>query len=280
MNTKNSIRCSTDNTMNDPSIQSSKKDSDIKGLYKNSSSNESESNNEKITISINKTIKSAFKKALENEGIDIMEPTNFIEAIYSYLPEEKKGEPIDQCKSRISIFVKSFIFFLVNWNFSLLEQTFDVNEIFLKTLMKKQLFKCYYLQLHPVEAYKMKSNLQERNYHIIYNIIKLLEYKKKMNIIGINEDQDKKKDNTYSLVQKFNWFIKFIDYIILCYLSKDCIIPFSVFFNNLEIKKVIDKFDAERNFDLNYFFSQMKGDLFAKKIVFVVETIIYYLIKD
>ena len=101
-----------------------------------------------------------------------------------------------------------------------------------------------------------------------------------MSIIGINEDQNKKKDNTYSLVQKFNWFIKFIDYIIVCYLSKDCIIPFSAFFNNLEIKKVIDKFDAERNFDLNYFFSQMKGDLFAKKIVFIVETIIYYLIKD
>lgn len=274
----NKKRCSTNNDINASSNKLSKNSINIKGLQKNSSLNESESNNDKITISINKTIKSAFKMALEKEGIDIMNPTNFIEAIYSYLPEEKNSEPVGQCKSRISIFVKSFIFFLVNWNFSLLEQTFDVNEMFLKILMKKQLFKCYYLQHLQVEEYKNKKNLQERNYHIIYDIINFIELKKKINIIGFKEYHEKKENYVYSLEIKFNWFIKFIDYIILSYLSKDWIVPFSVFFNNWEIKKVIEQFDEENKFDLYYFFSQMGPELFTKIVIYIVESVIYYLI--
>ena len=140
-------------------------------------SKNSKSNNYRIPISINKKIKSAFKIALENDGIDIMYPNDFIERVYTYLSEDNKSEQMEGCRCRIEIFVKTFIFFLVNWKFPLLEKTFDIKENFLKILLKKQLFKCSYLKHNTIGSYKKNDNLQVKNYFIIFNVIKSIEYK-------------------------------------------------------------------------------------------------------
>ena len=236
------------------------------------------SNSYSIPISINKSIKSAFNIVLQSIGIDIMNPTDFIEAIYSYLLEENNSQRTEEFKKKIENFVKNFIFFLVNCKFSSLEQTFGVEENFLKILLKKQLFKCNYLRHHSIESYKKKDNIQEKNFFIIYNVIKSIEYKYGINIIGIGNYKENKKDSLYSCELKFNWFIKFIDYLIVGYLNKNNIIPFSQFINSLEMKKEIEKFDRERAFDLSNFYCQEKEEKFIKKLIYVVENVIYHLI--
>jgi len=278
MNSEKKDEYTPENSNNNNMIDLSNNNNDNKVSHRKSLSKNSKINNFRIPISINKNIKSAFKIALEKEGIDIMSPNNFIEAVYTYLSEDNKSEHIEGCRCRIEIFVKTFIFFLVNWKFPLLEQTFDIKENLLKILLKKQLFKCNYLKHHNVESYKKKDNLQEKNYFIIFNVIKSIEYKYGINIIGIKYYREQNEDSIYSLEQKFNWYIKFIDYIIVSYLSENLITPFSQFFNKLLLKKEIEKFDKERSFDLSHFFSQMKEESFIKKIIYIVENVIYHLI--
>ncbi len=235
-------------------------------------------NNYLIPISINKNIKSAFKKELEIHGIDIMNPNDFIEKVFSNLYKEKNPEEMEACKCRIEIFVKTFIFFLVNWKFSLLEETFEVNENYIKSLLKKQLFKCNYLKMHSIEEYKKKDNLQERNYFIIFNVIKSIEYKYDINIVGISSYKKQNTNCVYTFEQKFHWLIKFIDYIIVRYLSENRISPFSLFFKGLSVNNEINKFDKERDFDLYHFFSHVNEETFIKQIIYIVENVIYHLI--
>ena len=271
MNNKKLIEKTTENPSNKNDNENTKK-------YQRNNSPTQVTNNFLIPISINRNIKSAFKVAIEKHGIDIMNPEDFIELVYTYLSEENKTEQMEGYRCRIEIFVKTFIFFLVHWKFSLLEQTFDIKENFIKSLLKKQLFKCHYLKHHTVEGYKKKDHLQEKNYFIIYNVIKLIEYKYDINIVGISSYREQNKSSVYSLEQKFNWYIKFVDYIIICYLSNNRITPFSQFLNSLTLKKEIEKFDKERAFDLNHFFSQMKEETFIKQIIYIVENVIYHLI--
>ena len=110
--------------------------------------------NEKIPISINKKIKSIFKYALNEIGIDIMNPKNFIDELLNmYLQEENLTKETKEYRTRVENFVKTFIFLLVNWKFSLIEKTFDVKENILKLLLKKQIFKCNYLSNTTVDDY-------------------------------------------------------------------------------------------------------------------------------
>jgi len=250
----------------------------LKSTTQNDNQMGARSNSYSIPISINKPIKYAFNIVLHSVGIDIMNPKDFIEAIYSYLLEEKNSQRTEEFKKKIENFVKTFIFFLVNCKFSSLEQTFGVEENFLKILLKKQLFKCNYLRHHSTESYKKKDNLQEKNFFIIYNIIKSIEYKYGINIIGIGNYKENRKDVLYPCELKFNWLIKFVDYLIVGYLSRNNIIPFSQFINSLDMKKEIEKFDRERSFDLSNFYCQEKEERFIKKLIYVVENVIYHLI--
>ena len=157
------------------------------------------------------------------------------------------------------------------------EKTFDVKENILKLLLKKQLFKCNYLSNHPIDVYKKKEKLQIKNLFVIFNVIKSIEYKYSIRIIGI-ESYEKKKENGYSLERKFHWFIKFVDYIIILYLSEDLIISFSQFIKRKSMKDLIETFDKEKDFSLSYFYYQENEEKFVRKIIYIVENVIYNII--
>jgi len=236
--------------------------------------------NLKIPISINKKLKSIFKYALNEIGIDIMNPKNFIDELLNmYLQEENLIQETKEHRTKVENFVKTFIYLLVNWKFSFLENAFDVKENILKLLLKKQIFKCNYLNNSTIEEYKKNEKLQERNLFVIYNVIKSIEYKYNIPIVGI-ENYQSNKENVYSLEIKFHWFIKFVDYFIILYLSDDSIIPFSHFINEKKLRELIETFDKDKNFNLSYFFNQENADKFKRKIIYIVENVIYNLINN
>ena len=236
--------------------------------------------NTKIPISINKKIKSIFKYALNEIGIDIMNPKNFInELLNMYLQEENLTQETMEYRTRVETFVKTFIFLLVNWKFSLIEKTFDVKENILKLLLKKQIFKCNYLSNSTIDEYLKNENIMMQNLYIIFNVIKSIEYKYSIKIVGI-ESYQQKSSNDYSLEVKFHWFIKFVDYIILLYLSEDSIVPFSYFINGKKMGELVETFDREKNFNLSYFFFQENKETFNKNMIYIVENVIYNLIKN
>ena len=236
--------------------------------------------NTKIPISINKKIKSIFKYALNEIGIDIMNPKNFInELLNMYLQEENLTQETMEYRTRVETFVKTFIFLLVNWKFSLIEKTFDVKENILKLLLKKQIFKCNYLSNSTIDEYLKNENIMMQNLYIIFNVIKSIEYKYSIKIVGI-ESYQQKSSNDYSLEVKFHWFIKFVDYIILLYLSEDSIVPFSYFINGKKMGELVETFDKEKNFNLSYFFFQENKETFNKNMIYIVENVIYNLIKN
>ena len=236
--------------------------------------------NMKFPISINKKIKSIFKYALNEIGIDIMNPKNFInELLNMYLQEENLTQETMEYRTRVETFVKTFIFLLVNWKFSLIEKTFDVKENILKLLLKKQIFKCNYLSNSTIDEYLKNENIMMQNLYIIFNVIKSIEYKYSIKIVGI-ESYQQKSSNDYSLEVKFHWFIKFVDYIILLYLSEDSIVPFSYFINGKKMGELVETFDKEKNFNLSYFFFQENKETFNKNMIYIVENVIYNLIKN
>ena len=236
--------------------------------------------NLKIPISINKKLKSIFKYALNEIGIDIMNPKNFIDELLNmYLQEENLIQETKEHRTRVENFVKTFIYLLVNWKFSFLENAFDVKENILKLLLKKQIFKCNYLNNSTIEEYKKNEKLIVRNLFVIYNVIKSIEYKYNIPIVGI-ENYQSNKENVYSLEIKFHWFIKFVDYFIILYLSDDSIIPFSHFINEKKLRELIETFDKDKNFNLSYFFNQENADKFKRKIIYIVENVIYNLINN
>ena len=280
MISKNTTRNVTrDNSFNNVLDDSS--DNNISNIssIKDSASKEGEIKNELIPVLINKPIKEAFKITLEERGIDIMNPERFIDAVYINLSKENKDIQFNFCKFRIQMFVKSFIFFLVNWKFSVIEEVFGINEKYIKALFKKQLFKCLYLQHHTVEEYKKKKDLIEQNYEFIYHTIKTNEYKYINNdIVGIKDFEKKNKGCVYTLNMKFRWFITFIDYLIVSYLSTDLIIPFYQFLNNLKMEEEVKKFDMENSFDLSHFFSQ-SPEIYSENINYTVEIMIFQIFK-
>ena len=273
MNSKNIIQKNRRNAKNDSMLNSATDNN------KNISSIELHPNI-KIPILINKKIKSIFKYALNEIGIDIMNPKKFIDELLNmYLQEENQVQETKEHRIRVENFVKTFIFLLVNWKFSLLEKTFDVKENLLKLLLKKQIFKCNYLSNSTVEDYRKKEKILIKNLNVIFNVIKLIEYKYNIPIVGI-ESYKKKKGDEYSLEIKFHWLIKFVDYIIILYLSDDSIIPFSLFVNENKMKDLLEIFDKERNFNLSYIFYQENKEKFNRKIIYIVENVMYNLIKN
>ena len=280
MISKNTTRNVTrDNSFNN--VLDDSTDNNISNIssMKDSVSKEGEIKNELIPVLINKPIKEAFKITLEERGIDIMNPERFIDAVYANLSKENKDIQFNFCKFRIQMFVKSFIFFLVNWKFSVIEEVFGINEKYIKALFKKQLFKCLYLQHHTVEEYKKKKDLIEQNYEFIYHTIKTNEYKYINNdIVGIKDFEKKNKGCVYTLNMKFRWFITFIDYLIVSYLSTDLIIPFYQFLNNLKMEEEVKKFDMENSFDLSHFFSQ-SPEIYSENINYTVEIMIFQIFK-
>ena len=261
--------------------RNSKNDSLLKSIddiNKNNSSIKL-SSNMKIPISINKKIKSIFKYAINEIGIDIMNPKNFIDGLLNiYLQAENLVEETKEHRIRVENFVKTFIFLLVNWKFSLLEKAFDVKEHILKALLKKQILKCNYLDNSTIEEYKKNDKLQLKNLFVVFNVIKSIEYKYSIMIVGIESFQKERCD--YSLEKKFHWFIKFVDYIIILYLSEDSIISFSKFINERNMKELVEAFDNEKKFNLSYFFYQEEKEKFSKKMIYIVENVIYNLIKN
>ena len=236
MSTKNLIQKNRRNAKNDSLLNST---------FENNKNNPALkiSPNMKIPISINKKIKSIFKYAINEIGIDIMDPKNFIDQLLiMYLQEENQIQETKEHRIRVENFVKTFIFLLVNWKFSLIEKTFDVKESILKLLLKKQIFKCNYLSNSTVEEYRKNEKLLMQNLLIIFNVIKSIEYKYSIPIVGI-ESYQKDNESIYSLEVKFHWFIKFVDYIIILYLSEDSVIPFSYFINGKKMKELIEIFD-------------------------------------
>jgi hypothetical protein len=273
MSTKNLIQKNRRNAKNDSLLNST---------FENNKNNPALkiSPNMKIPISINKKIKSIFKYAINEIGIDIMDPKNFIDQLLiMYLQEENQIQETKEHRIRVENFVKTFIFLLVNWKFSLIEKTFDVKESILKLLLKKQIFKCNYLSNSTVEEYRKNEKLLMQNLLIIFNVIKSIEYKYSIPIVGI-ESYQKDNESIYSLEVKFHWFIKFVDYIIILYLSEDSVIPFSYFINGKKMKELIEIFDKEKNFNLSYFFYQENKEKFNKKMIYIVENVIYNLINN
>ena len=96
--------------------------------------------------------------------------------------------------------------------------------------------------------------------------------------IGISSYKKQNTNCVYTFEQKFHWLIKFIDYIIVRYLSENRISPFSLFFKGLSVNNEINKFDKERDFDLYHFFSHVNEETFIKQIIYIVENVIYHLI--
>ena len=274
MNNKTLIQKNKHNNKSDSTINF------IDNINLNNSSSIKMNTNLKIPISINKKLKSIFKYALNEIGIDIMNPKNFIDELLNmYLQEENLIQETKEHRTKVENFVKTFIYLLVNWKFSLLENAFDVKENILKLLLKKQIFKCNYLNNSTIEEYKKNEKLQIRNLFVIYNVIKSIEYKYNIPIVGI-ENYQSNKENDYSLEVKFHWFIKFVDYFIILYLSDDSIIPFSHFINEKKLRDLIETFDKDKNFNLSYFFYQENGEKFKRKIIYIVENVIYNLINN
>ena len=262
--------------------RNAKNDSLLNSTFENNKNNPALkiSPNMKIPISINKKIKSIFKYAINEIGIDIMDPKNFIDQLLiMYLQEENQIQETKEHRIRVENFVKTFIFLLVNWKFSLIEKTFDVKESILKLLLKKQIFKCNYLSNSTVEEYRKNEKLLMQNLLIIFNVIKSIEYKYSIPIVGI-ESYQKDNESIYSLEVKFHWFIKFVDYIIILYLSEDSVIPFSYFINGKKMGELVETFDKEKNFNLSYFFFQENKETFNKNMIYIVENVIYNLIKN
>ena len=252
----------------------------LNNINKNNSSIEINPNNVKIPISINKKLKSIFKYVINEIGIDIMNPKNFIDELLNmYLQDENIIQETKEHRTKVENFVKTFIFLLVNWKFSLLEKAFDVKENILKLLLKKQIFKCNYLNNTTIENYKLNEKTQIRNLCVIYNVIKSIEYKYNIPIVGIDSFQKNNK-NEYPLEIRFHWFIKFIDYFIILYISDDSIIPFSHFINEKKLRDLIVTFDNEKNFNFSYFFYQENIEEFKRKIIYIVENVIYNLINN
>lgn len=275
MNNKALIQKNKHNNKNDSTINFM----DNINLNNNSSSIKMNTNL-KIPISINKKLKSIFKYALNEIGIDIMNPKNFIDELLNmYLQEENLIQETKEHRTKVENFVKTFIYLLVNWKFSFLENAFDVKENILKLLLKKQIFKCNYLNNSTIEEYKKNEKLQERNLFVIYNVIKSIEYKYNIPIVGI-ENYQSNKENVYSLEIKFHWFIKFVDYFIILYLSDDSIIPFSHFINEKKLRELIETFDKDKKYNLSYFFNLENADKFKRKIIYIVENVIYNLINN
>ena len=275
MNNKALIQKNKHNNKNDSTINFM----DNINLNNNSSSIKMNTNL-KIPISINKKLKSIFKYALNEIGIDIMNPKNFIDELLNmYLQEENLIQETKEHRTRVENFVKTFIYLLVNWKFSFLENAFDVKENILKLLLKKQIFKCNYLNNSTIEEYKKNEKLQVRNLFVIYNVIKSIEYKYNIPIVGI-ENYQSNKENDYSLEVKFHWFIKFVDFFIILYLSDDSIIPFSHFVNEKKLRELIEAFDVNKNYNLSYFFNQENSEKFKNKIIYIVENVIYNLINN
>ena len=278
MNSKALIQKNKHNNKNDSTINFM--DNINLNICNNNSSSIKMNTNLKIPISINKKLKSIFKYALNEIGIDIMNPKNFIDELLNmYLQEENLIQETKEHRTKVENFVKTFIYLLVNWKFSFLENAFDVKENILKLLLKKQIFKCNYLNNSTIEEYKKNEKLQERNLFVIYNVIKSIEYKYNIPIVGI-ENYQSNKENVYSLEIKFHWFIKFVDYFIILYLSDDSIIPFSHFINEKKLRELIETFDKDKNFNLSYFFNQENADKFKRKIIYIVENVIYNLINN
>ena len=274
---KNTTRNVTrDNSFNNVLDKSS--DNNISNIssMRDSASKEGETKNEKILVLINKPIKEAFKFTIEERGIDIMNPERFIDAVYANLSRENKDIQVNCCKPQIQAFVKSFIFFLVNNKFSFTEEIFGLTEQFIKALLKKQLFKCLYLQQHTVEDYRKKKDLTKQNHEFISDTIKANELKYGNDILCNKAPENKNKDYVYDLNLKFEWFITFIDYLIVSYLSTDLIIPFYQFLNNLNMEEEVGKFDTENSFHLSYFFSQYP-ETYTKNINYIVEIMIFKL---
>ena len=270
---KNRRNAKSDNMLNPAN------DVNNKNANKNNTSMEIEDNNVKVPISINKKIKSIFKYVLEEYGMDIMNPKNFIDVLLNmYLEEEHLTQETKEDRLQVEHFVRTFIFLLVNWKFSYLEKTFNITDSLLKHLLKKQILKCYYLSNLTIDEYRKKARVQCENFKIIFEVIKSIEYKYSMPIVGL-ESYQKKNNNDYSLEIKYNWHIKFVDYIIILYLSDDSIISFSNFINGKKMNDLIETFDKENNHNLNYFYLQENKENFIKKIIYVVENVIYNLIK-
>ena len=265
-----------DNSFNNVLDKSS--DNNISNIssMRDSASKEGETKNEKILVLINKPIKEEFKFTIEERGIDIMNPERFIDAVYANLSRENKDIQVNCCKPQIQAFVKSFIFFLVNNKFSFTEEIFGLSEQFIKALLKKQLFKCLYLQQYTVEDYRKKKDLTKQNHEFISDTIKANELKYGNDILCNKAHENKNKDYVYNLKLKFEWFITFIDYLIVSYLSTDLIIPFYQFLNNLNMEEEVGKFDTENSFHLSYFFSQYP-ETYTKNINYIVEIMIFKL---
>ena len=232
-----------------------------------------------IPITINKIMKSEFQFAFNKIGIDLLDPKEIIEKIYLRLSQkdEAKHQNHNFLLPKIEKYVKSFIFFSTNFKLSAVEKTFSIPEQQLKLMIKKQLFKILYLKDNSIEEYKQKKDLQRNNLNIIYNVIKLIEYKYKIHIVGIATYVN--QDTEHSLIKKFNWYTRFVDFIITCYLSDNLVTPFSHFYNKLNIGNAIDIFDKENKFDLQFFFKQEKEENFAKKIIYIVENVIYNVVR-
>ena len=123
MNNKALIQKNKHNNKNDSTINFM----DNINLNNNSSSIKMNTNL-KIPISINKKLKSIFKYALNEIGIDIMNPKNFIDELLNmYLQEENLIQETKEHRTKVENFVKTFIYLLVNWKFSFLENAFDVD---------------------------------------------------------------------------------------------------------------------------------------------------------
>ena len=243
----------------------------------NETENSQLNNNGKIQELNKQDLKEAFKIVIEKEGIDIMNLKYTIDSVYDYLVKNNKSPKREDCLNKVKKFVEIFVHCLLNWKFPNLDKAFQFNENFVKILLKKHLFKFKYLrECKSVEEYKTQSNLQEKNYEIIFNVIKAIEYKYDINIVGIFSSIKETLNRAYTLNTIFIWLIKFIDYVICLYLGQNLVITFSQFFNKLVLKKEIEKFDKEHKCNISYYFA--KEQSLVKNIVYVVENVIYNLI--
>ena len=263
----------TENATYDTSGESS----EINNIDKISSQKIFSNKNHIINISINRMIKSVLKKVLEKEGINIYNPTNCIEAIYQSIPDENKNKNMTEWKCRIESFVSTFISLIKTVKKSVVAQAYGIDEKIIDKLLLKELFKVLYLnnRFASIELYKKNSDSQLKNYKIIFTIIKSLEYSYDKRIIGLKDY----KDSCYEMKFKFNWYVKFIDYIIVSYyLNNEKIMTFTEFFKRIDIEKAIQQFDIEREFDLYYFYSLNKVN-FYNYIVEIVENVIMNIVK-
>ena len=251
--------------------------SEINNNDKTTSQKVVSNDNNTINISINCAIKSILKIVLDKEGINIFNPSNCIEIIYQYIPDEIKYNNITKWKCRIESFVNTFISLIKNVKKSVVAKAYDIDEKVIDKLLLKELFKALYLQspFASIELYKKNEHFQMKNYKIIFTIIKMLEYGHNECIIGLKDY----KDSSYEMKFKFNWYVKFIDYIIVSYyLKNDTIMTFNEFFNKIEIEKAIHQFDNEREFDIYHFYSLNKNS-FCQHILEVVENVIINIVK-